>query len=241
MVVVLDLLYNFTDKDVCLPTTKKSKIGTYKALSIKKMADDEYEWQPPSEAEMKIIQARRERSDKISKLMGDYMLKGYKMLGIVCQECSTILLQDKQGVNYCVACKELDTDTDKDDPVLSRDAARSQIMEGSVVEDDDTDLSFMRRQDQTTNPSHPQQDLQRAIPLSMATVTSSNVTSSVYPSQSAQSSSNLKFSDTVDTLCQKINWATEELKKASSVDYCVNLCQLIKSSAEALQSLKSVD
>lgn len=50
--------------------------------------DDDYEWQPPSEAEMKIIQARRERSDKISKLMGDYMLKGYKMLGTVCEECS---------------------------------------------------------------------------------------------------------------------------------------------------------
>ena len=52
------------------------------------MTDDDYEWQPPSEAEMKILQARRERSDRISKLMGDYMLKGYKMLGICCQECS---------------------------------------------------------------------------------------------------------------------------------------------------------
>ncbi|XP_045163837.2 protein ZNRD2-like [Mercenaria mercenaria] len=197
--------------------------------------DDEYEWQPPSEAEMKIIQARRERSDKISKLMGDYMLKGYKMLGIVCPECSTILLQDKQGVNYCVACKELDTDTDKDDPVLSRDAARSQILEGSVTEAGDTDLPFMLRQDQPTSvPSLPEVQ-QRAIPITMAAVTSSGISS-----QSAQSSLNLNFNDTVETLCQKINWASEELKKSSSVDYCVNLCQLIKSSADALQSLKKV-
>lgn len=55
---------------------------------------DDYEWQPPTEAEMKIIQARRERSNRISKLMGDYLLKGYKMLGTSCTKCdvSVILL-----------------------------------------------------------------------------------------------------------------------------------------------------
>lgn len=36
---------------------------------------------------MKVIQARRERQDKISKLMGDYLLKGYKMLGETCGQC----------------------------------------------------------------------------------------------------------------------------------------------------------
>ena len=57
-------------------------------FALKLTDDNDYEWQPPSEAEMKIIQARRERSDKISKLMGDYMLKGWKMLGICCPECN---------------------------------------------------------------------------------------------------------------------------------------------------------
>ena len=28
----------------------------------------------------------------------------------------TILLQDREGENYCIACRELDTDTSKDDP-----------------------------------------------------------------------------------------------------------------------------
>ena len=51
----------------------------------------DYEWQPPSEAEMKLIRARRDRSDKISKLMGDYLLKGYKMLSTVC-ECGVCLV-----------------------------------------------------------------------------------------------------------------------------------------------------
>lgn len=36
---------------------------------------------------MKVIQARRERQDKISKLMGEYLLKGYKMLGECCDLC----------------------------------------------------------------------------------------------------------------------------------------------------------
>lgn len=49
--------------------------------------DENFEWEPPSEAEMKVIQARRERQDKISKLMGDYLLKGYKMLGECCELC----------------------------------------------------------------------------------------------------------------------------------------------------------
>ncbi|XP_063593307.1 uncharacterized protein LOC134770357 isoform X4 [Penaeus indicus] len=43
----------------------------------KKMAslDDEYSWSPPSEAELKVIEARRERNNKISSLIGQYLLK----------------------------------------------------------------------------------------------------------------------------------------------------------------------
>ena len=48
------------------------------------------EWVPPSEAEQKVLNARRERSDKISKRMGDYLLKGYKMLATTCRICGTI-------------------------------------------------------------------------------------------------------------------------------------------------------
>ena len=39
------------------------------------------------------MQAKRERQDKISKIMGDYLLKGYTMLGTVCHECE---------VRYCL-------------------------------------------------------------------------------------------------------------------------------------------
>lgn len=48
---------------------------------------------------MKVIQARRERQDKISKLMGDYLLKGYKMLGECCDVCGV------RSVNLCFVCE----------------------------------------------------------------------------------------------------------------------------------------
>ena len=94
------------------------------------MSDSEDEWTPPSEAEMKVIQAKRERSDKISKVMGDYLLKGYKMLATSCPLCLTIELQDKQGATFCVACQEVDChETSKDDPALSQQAASRIIQE----------------------------------------------------------------------------------------------------------------
>lgn len=49
--------------------------------------EDEFDWQPPSESELKVIEARRERNNKISSIMGQYLLKGYKMLAVTCQVC----------------------------------------------------------------------------------------------------------------------------------------------------------
>lgn len=48
--------------------------------------DDDSEWIPPSEAQLKVINARRERTDKISKRMSEYLLKGYKMLATSCNK-----------------------------------------------------------------------------------------------------------------------------------------------------------
>ena len=49
--------------------------------------EEDDQWNPPTEAEMKVIEARRERSDRISKIMGSYLLKGYKMLATECAKC----------------------------------------------------------------------------------------------------------------------------------------------------------
>ena len=70
------------------------------------MEDEIYH--PPSEVEQQRLQLARERSNKISKILGDYLLKGYKMLGSTCNKCQTILLEDRQGEDYCVGCTEVD-------------------------------------------------------------------------------------------------------------------------------------
>ena len=36
------------------------------------------DWRPPTEAEKKVLMAKRERSDKISKRMAEYLLKGMR-------------------------------------------------------------------------------------------------------------------------------------------------------------------
>jgi len=96
------------------------------------MSEDE-EWTPPTEAELKVLAARRERSDKISKLMGDYMLKGYRMLATLCPICECVELQDRQGAKYCVACQEVDChETSKDNPALSQQAASGVRAEGAL-------------------------------------------------------------------------------------------------------------
>eukprot|EP00088_Acartia_fossae_P070181 TRINITY_DN932_c0_g1_i3.p1 TRINITY_DN932_c0_g1~~TRINITY_DN932_c0_g1_i3.p1 ORF type:complete len:284 (+),score=62.65 TRINITY_DN932_c0_g1_i3:52-903(+) len=91
---------------------------------------EEDDWTPPTEAELKVLAAKRERSDKISKRMGDYLLKGYKMLASTCPICQTIELEDKEGQIYCVACQEIDChETSKDDPVLNATAAEKVLAE----------------------------------------------------------------------------------------------------------------
>eukprot|EP00794_Sanderia_malayensis_P020359 gene20359-22367_t len=62
-----------------------------------------------SDEEKHALELRRERSNKISKLMGEYLLKGYKMLGSTCNKCGTILMRDRQQNDYCVSCHDIDS------------------------------------------------------------------------------------------------------------------------------------
>ena len=69
---------------------------------------DTNHWKPPTEEEQKLLQLKRERSDKISKLMSQYLLKGHKMLATTCDICTTIELEDKSGRKHCIGCEEID-------------------------------------------------------------------------------------------------------------------------------------
>lgn len=76
------------ERSGCLGTSR----GMWEAvpsisLDLSPLDVDDFTWEPPTEAETKVLQARRERQDRISRLMGDYLLRGYRMLGDTCADC----------------------------------------------------------------------------------------------------------------------------------------------------------
>ena len=70
------------------------------------MVDDE-EWTPPTPAQMKEIEQKRQRSDMYSKKMGEYLLKGWKMLNEYCPVTGDVpLMQNREGRKYSVALEK---------------------------------------------------------------------------------------------------------------------------------------
>ncbi|XP_053575955.1 protein ZNRD2 [Bombina bombina] len=181
---------------------------------------DDEPWSPPSEADMKILRARRERQDRISRLMGDYLLKGYRMLAECCEACGTVLLQDKQKKLLCVSCQELDSDTEKDNPVLNPQAALSQVREHR--------LSLQPCQDRSPPREVQAPSVSRAT-SEPPTTTSCSGTSNGDAIQSAESA-----------VLEKMSWASQQLQGSCSVEYSSQLCALIGSCAQSLRHLKDL-
>ncbi|XP_076099654.1 uncharacterized protein LOC143069087 isoform X1 [Mytilus galloprovincialis] len=293
------------------------------------MTLEDYEWQPPTDAERKVIQARRERSDKISSIMGEYLLKGYKMLGSTCQFCETILLETPIGEKYCIACKELDEDTQENipeefqeefqenNPVFQIEASeqcsqreerqdrsdaiskllgdyllKGYKMLGSTCSKCDTILlkekgrnekdlcvsceilndgkdktptavKMSSSSDMLANAGAMSEMLANTATMSSSATAgmpsssrfgnvatmpsspslrntaamSSQPTVTRTPSRS-QCTNTLSYTE--DVLRHKIEWATQQLQSSSSVDYSIQICNLIKSAADAFSSLQTI-
>ncbi|XP_054758146.2 uncharacterized protein LOC129264314 [Lytechinus pictus] len=255
------------------------------------------DWTPPTEAEMKVIQAKKERSDKISKLMGDYLLKGYRMLATTCSLCGTILLRDKQQKDYCVTCNELATEHAKDDPALSAEAARSQVREHELVRaspsssssssgtggaalsnTDDRSITItnvcsvpetlrtlqlqgtasttaqrVQQQQQASHtpsppPPPPPNPQATVLPQTAGSLMNNAVASTstigapgVRPCGNRNTRVSLVIGQTVDSVLDKLTWASAELRKSTNVESCTQLCRLIQACADALDSLKETD
>ncbi|XP_020512711.1 protein ZNRD2 [Labrus bergylta] len=223
--------------------------------------DEDYEWEPPTEAEMKVIQARREHQDKISKLMGGYLLKGYKMLGDCCDVCGTILLQDKQQKIYCVSCQELDSDVDKDNPALNAQAALSQVRERQLAAQSPTpsqapvvdgpsssSSSSSQASVSVPRPEHCEGAAAggRAIlpPAAVPLPSPPAATTSLAPArppvipQSAAIQPVLQEAE--EAVLTKLRWATNQLQSSASLEASIQLCSLIASCASSLRSLKEL-
>jgi uncharacterized Zn finger protein (UPF0148 family) len=71
------------------------------------MDEEDAEWTPPTPAQMKEMEKRRERSDMYSKKMAEYLLKGWKMLNEYCPETGDVpLMQNREGRKYSVALEK---------------------------------------------------------------------------------------------------------------------------------------
>ncbi|XP_068457379.1 protein ZNRD2 [Clinocottus analis] len=221
--------------------------------------DKDFEWEPPTEAEMKVIQARRERQDKISKLMGDYLLKGYRMLGECCDVCGTILLQDKQQKYYCVSCQELDSDVDKDNPALNAQAALSQVRERQLAAlanapalAPELDGGPSSSQASVLVPLPRPEHCEGAAAGGRALLPPPAVPPPVIPAPTPVLAPArppvIPPSPVLQTMLQeaeeavliKLRWATNQLQSSASMESSIQLCSLITSCANSLRSLKEL-
>nr|XP_057942741.1 protein ZNRD2 isoform X1 [Doryrhamphus excisus] len=226
--------------------------------------EEDFEWEPPTDAEMKVIQARRERQDQISKVMGDYLLKGYKMLGECCDLCGTILLQDRRQKNYCVSCQELDSDIDKDNPALNAQAALSQVRERRLAAQSpapsdppevngDAGGGNVGGSVPQPRPEHcegaaaggralppPPVTPSPAVPVTVvpSSATVPLVTGRPAPPPSVALRPVLQ--DAEEAVMTKLRWASSQLQSATSLESSIQLCNLISSCANSLRSLKEL-
>ncbi|XP_024122452.1 protein ZNRD2 isoform X1 [Oryzias melastigma] len=217
--------------------------------------DEDFEWEPPTEAEMKVIQARRERQDKISKLMGDYLLKGYKMLGECCDACGTILLQDRQQKNYCVSCQEMDSDIDKDNPALNAQAALSQVRERQLAAQTPEVNGGPSTSSSQAGGSVPQPRPEHcegaaaggrtplpppAAPPPSAPVPAASLATARPPAPPQSAVFRPVLQDAEEAVLTKLRWATAQLQSSPSLEASIQLCSLITSCANSLRSLKEL-
>lgn len=156
--------------------------------------------------------ATRERSNKVSSIMGQYMLKGYRMLDKQCPICFNVLLQTPaaQGATqYCVSCIDLGaaTATVKEPPKKVSKAKLKPKEKPTSMASGDGPL-----------PAHE--------PVATPAATKTTATTSCAIEEGA------------DALEAKIAWAASELNASSSIAAAKELVGLMKECSEALLSLK---
>jgi uncharacterized Zn finger protein (UPF0148 family) len=205
------------------------------------------DWRPPTEAEKKVLMAKRERSDKISKRMAEYLLKGYKMLATTCRICDTIELQDKQDKIFCIACTEIDCHENlKDNPALSSSAANRTLAESSERR---TNASTSFPEGRPMLPVEgesqrvPAELMQRLPSLSTSNNTARGDSSAVnnVSTSSPTGPFEVAVHDSMDVIIQKLRRATQALAVTENVELSRNYVVLIKECADAIIALRRAE
>ena len=168
--------------------------------------------------------------------MGDYLLKGYKMLATSCGICGTIELEDKQKRRYCVACSEVDChENSKDNPVLSEAAASAKLAEGRMIRDLESQI-----EDAQGRPV-----VEEVVQAARAKVSNADPTTVMHHMRSnLNSSADLSTSGSImsaslDVVLDKMVNATQTLAQTDDLETSVHLVSLIKNCADCVASLRS--
>ncbi|GCB82261.1 hypothetical protein scyTo_0022884 [Scyliorhinus torazame] len=145
--------------------------------------------------------------------------------------CETVLLQDKKLKNYCVACQELDSDVDKDNPALNPQAALSQVRERQRIFNGHEEPHPTRSTPDLPAEARALPCPERPEPVPPRAEGDAAAPRQGYPRAYAHG-------EAERAVLQKLAWASGELERASSVEYSSQLCVLIRNCADTLHSLK---
>ncbi|XP_039713826.1 LOW QUALITY PROTEIN: protein ZNRD2-like [Pteropus medius] len=192
---------------------------------------DDFSWEPPTKAETKMLQASQEQQDRICRLTGDSLLRGHRMRAetcATCADCGTTFLQDKQREIYRVACQELDSDVDKDNPALNAQSALSQAREHELASTPELPSG---------SPPTPQPPVPH--PEHCEGAAAGLKTAQVSPPPAVPPNTDV-LACMQEALQQQLTWASDELGSSTSLKISIQLCSLIRAWAEALCSLQQL-
>ncbi|XP_073208131.1 protein ZNRD2 isoform X2 [Lepidochelys kempii] len=154
-------------------------------------------------------------------------------------ELKTILLQDKQRKLYCVACQELNSDIDKDNPALNAQAALSQVREHQLAStsEEAAPLGYLPAAHQQPHVPRPEHCEGAASGLRAAATAAAIPQARPAPTPALPAS---PLAAAEDAILQKLGWASQELQHSASIELSLQLCSLIRSCAESLKCLKEL-
>eukprot|EP01135_Chromosphaera_perkinsii_P001328 Nk52_evm55s164 gene=Nk52_evmTU55s164 len=177
------------------------------------------------------IDIRRERSALISSKLGEYMLKGYRMLNAYCDDCGTVLLAEKgTGEKQCIACREFPFCSPKKEEV-------------TPVKTSTEDTSFVIKPEPanartTTTQSYEalKESAGSAVAKAFANVLGGDSANIV----SGKSGNSETGREVEAIIKRKLTDSVKRLERCPDVSESIQYCLLIQELAKTLQAVQSL-
>jgi len=150
-------------------------------------------------------------SNRITKIMGTYLLKGYTLLDSHCQTCQTPLMKAKSSELYCIYCNEINTHPTHNNSKNTKSSIESNVAMIEDIKENSSKTSHTRPNDKTIDSfkvnTDTSEDIQR----------------------------------TIGVVSQKMVWAADGLKTCDQISECSQILNFLKMSADLLLSLNKLN